>query len=53
MVLYISLFVALIGLVVYSVSVNSKAAELGRIAFFAGLLAFLITGAEHLVNVLH
>ena len=47
MIIYLSLFVALIGGVIYLVcngpSPNSpKLAELGRIAFFCGLLAFLL-----------
>ena len=41
LVLTLPLIVALIGLVVYAVSTNGKAAEIGRIGFFCGLLAFL------------
>lgn len=52
MLVYLSLLVAIVGLVVYAISVNPKGAEIGRITYFAGLLAFLLTGAEHLVNVL-
>lgn len=33
--------VALIGMLVYALSSNAKVAELGRLAFFAGLLVFL------------
>lgn len=53
MLVYLSLLIAIVGLVVYAISVNPKGAEIGRITYFAGLLAFLLTGAEHLVNVLH
>ena len=42
MVIYLSLLIALLGALVYAFSVNPKLAELGRIAFGAGLLAFLI-----------
>jgi hypothetical protein len=52
MLVYLSLLVAIVGLVVYAISVNPKGAEIGRITYFAGLLAFLLTGAAHLVNVL-
>jgi hypothetical protein len=43
MIIVLSLLIALIGGVIYLVSANPKLAELGRLAFFAGLLAFLIT----------
>ncbi len=42
MVIYLSLLVAIIGLLVYVLSANPKVSELGRVSFFAGLLAFLI-----------
>lgn len=42
LVLTLPLIVALIGLVVYAISANPKAAEIGRISFFSGLLAFLL-----------
>ena len=47
----ISLIVAIIGLVLYLPSINPKVNEVGRIAFFAGLLALLLTtiGAKVLV----
>ena len=41
--IYLSLLVALIGGAVYLLVQRAQLAELGRIAFFAGLLAFLIT----------
>lgn len=44
MVIYLSVLVALIGLLVYGFAANPKAAELGRIAYFCGLLSFLMTG---------
>ena len=51
MLIYLSLLVAVIGMVVYAVSANVKFAEMGRIAFFAGLLAFLIA-VPHMVGLL-
>lgn len=40
--------VAIAGLVVYLATSNAKASELGRIMFFAGLLALLLaTGSAH------
>jgi len=52
MTIYLSLAVALIGTLVYALSSNGKAAELGRIAYFAGLLAFLLQAAPHVLSTL-
>lgn len=40
--IYISLLVAVIGVLVYALAANAKTQEMGRIAYFAGLLAFLL-----------
>jgi hypothetical protein len=47
MIIYLSLLVALVGLLMYAFAAKPKLTEIGRISFFAGLLAFLIrvTGA--------
>jgi hypothetical protein len=45
MILYLSLLVALIGLLLYVLSVNPKVCELGRLMFLAGMLAFLFNDA--------
>lgn len=42
MVIYLSLLVALIGLVAYALATNPKAQEVGRLSFGCGLLAFLL-----------
>lgn len=42
MIVYVSLLVALIGVLMYILSANPKINELGRIAFACGLLAFLL-----------
>lgn len=42
MVVLLSVLVAIIGVLMYALSANPKLAELGRIMFFAGLLAFLL-----------
>ena len=49
---YFSLLVAILGLFTYALAANPKAAEIGRIAYFAGLFVFLLQFAPHLVNVL-
>jgi hypothetical protein len=40
------IIVAVIGLVLYLMSPNAKGAEVGRLLFFAGALAALLTGAH-------
>lgn len=42
MIFWISLFVWLLGLVIYFVSSNGKAMEMARIMFAVGLLVFLL-----------
>jgi hypothetical protein len=42
MTIYLSLLVALIGLLAYALATNPKIVEIGRISYFAGLLAFLL-----------
>ena len=42
MLIFLSLLVSIIGCLVYALSNNAKVAELGRIAFACGLLAFLL-----------
>jgi hypothetical protein len=52
MVIYLSLLVALIGMLVYALSNNGKVAELGRLAFACGLLAFLFGVASGHIAIL-
>ena len=49
--IYLSLLVALAGVLAYALSANPKVQEIGRISFFAGLLAFLLQ-AEHALTIL-
>jgi len=42
MVIYLSLLVALIGVLMYALCANPKLVEIGRLMFGSGLLAFLI-----------
>lgn len=53
MVIYLSLLVALVGCLVYALSNNAKVAELGRLAFACGLLAFLFGVSSGHITVLH
>lgn len=40
--IYFSLLVAIIGVLMYALCVNPKLQEIGRLSFFAGLVAFLL-----------
>lgn len=42
MIIYLSLLVAIVGLLMYALATNPKLQEIGRISYFAGLLAFLM-----------
>lgn len=46
MIIYLSLLVCLCGVLMYALCVNPKLQEIGRLAFFAGLLAFLLMVAS-------
>lgn len=45
MLIYLSLLVALVGVLMFALCSNPKLSEVGKIAFFCGLLAFLIVFA--------
>jgi Na+/phosphate symporter len=49
MVIYLSIFVAFLGAGAFWASKNSKLAELGRLAFATGLLAFLLSFSRDVV----
>lgn len=46
MIVYLSLLVAIIGVLAYALSANGKVQELGRIAWGMGLLAFLLQSSR-------
>lgn len=50
MIIGVSLLVALIGVLMYALCTDGKLSEIGRLMFFAGLLAFLLTGVERLIT---
>lgn len=52
MTVYLSLLVAIIGVIIYLACAAPKPAEIGRVMFSCGLLAFLLTSAAHVVNAL-
>jgi Na+/phosphate symporter len=44
-VIYLSLLICILGALCYALASNPKLAEMGRLAFGAGLLAFLLQAA--------
>jgi Na+/phosphate symporter len=52
MIIYLSLLIALIGLLMYAFAASPKLSEIGRICFGCGLLAFLLRVTEGAVSVL-
>jgi hypothetical protein len=46
----LDLLVMLVGVLMYALSTNPKLAEIGRMMFWCGLLAFLLTGGDKFVN---
>lgn len=46
MTIYLSLLFALVGVLMYALCTNGKLAEIGRIMFSCGLLAFLLCFCE-------
>jgi Na+/phosphate symporter len=50
MIIYLSLLVALVGLLMYVLSANPKVSEIGRIMLFCGLLAFLLQASPETVR---
>jgi Na+/phosphate symporter len=51
MIIYLSLLVAIVGVLMYALAANPKLSEIGRLAFFAGLLAFLLESLPRMVGV--
>jgi len=53
MVVLLPILVAVIGVLVWALSSNDKVKEMGRIAFFCGLLAFLLLdGGGQVISIL-
>jgi len=53
MIIYLSVLVALVGVLAYALSSNPKIQEIGRISFFCGLLAFLLGVSNHAISLVH
>ena len=51
MIIYTSVFVAIVGVLMYALCVNAKLQEIGRISYAMGLLAFLMLGVPHLLSI--
>jgi hypothetical protein len=53
MIIYLSLLVCIVGALIYAFATNPKLSEIGRMSFWCGLLAFLLTAPGHLVSLVH
>lgn len=51
-IIFLSLICALVGVLMYALSANAKLQEIGRISYFAGLLAFLLQIAPQMVSLI-
>lgn len=49
-ILLVPLLVCLLGVLVYALASNPKLVEIGRLAYFAGLLVTLLVTAQHLIR---
>ena len=49
--IYLSLIVAVAGVVMYFIASNSKVQEIGRIAYHAGLFVFLLQLAPQIIAI--
>jgi Na+/phosphate symporter len=47
----LALLVCLVGLAAYLVCKNAKAADIGRLMFFAGLLALMLAQGAHVLRI--
>ena len=52
MMIYVSLAVAIVGVLMYALAANPKLAEIGRISYGVGMLAFLLQLSPKMVGVL-
>lgn len=52
MIIVLPVLFALVGLLMYALSTNGKVQEIGRIMFFAGLLAFLLRSGPEVLSIL-
>ena len=51
--IFVSLLVAIIGILMYALCVNPKLQEIGRMSFFCGLLVFLLKVGPDTVKLFH
>lgn len=51
MVIYLSLLVAVVGLLIYVLATKAEVKEIGRLSFAVGLLAFLLKVVESAVRI--
>jgi hypothetical protein len=47
---FLSIIVAIVGLIMWFIASNGKVQEAGKLSFFAGLLVFLFVMAKQVIN---
>lgn len=52
MIVLLPLLVCIAGALIYALAANPKVAEMGRIAYGVGLLAFLLVGGDQVITLL-
>ena len=52
MAIWVSLLIAILGCLVYALSNNPKVAEMGRLAWLAGLIGFCVQVGGHSISLL-
>ncbi len=50
MVVFLSILVALVGILMFALCDNAKLSEIGKISFFCGLLAFLLQVSPKMID---
>ncbi len=50
MIIYLSLLVALVGVLMYILATRAEVKEIGRLSFAVGLLSFLLKAAEPMLH---
>lgn len=51
MIAVVPLVAAIVGALTYALSSNTKVVELGRLVFFAAMIALMVASASHVVHV--
>jgi hypothetical protein len=53
MIILLPLLIAIVGALMFGLCANGKLVEIGRLMFFAGLLAFLLSPTGPMISLIH